>query len=127
MYKMNGIELTTLEFEELKLLVECEECNIPAFSQSRQFDTSKNSYNKDVVSIYKSLYSLGLVTGLKFHDNFGCSGLTLAGKDFVNDYQKHQDELKRELWSNRGFQIALSVFTIIVSALGSLVVSLLFQ
>ena len=121
---MNGIDLTTSEFEELKLLSEYEG-DVVTFANSRLRNIDANAFNSDLVDIHKELNRVGLISGHVVWAGFVFDGLTLAGRTFVVEYNKQQEERRQKQRSERAFQIGLSVLTFILSILSSAITSFL--
>ena len=124
MYEVNGIDLSTSEFEELKLLSEYEG-DVAKFANSRLRNIDTNVFNSDLVYIHKELNRVGLIDGYGVWTGFVFEGLTLAGRTFVKEYDKQQEERRQKQRSERAFQIRLNVLTFILSILASVITSFL--
>lgn len=105
MYKTNGIELTSREFDELKALAEHGVAGEHLPVSGGKFHT------------YLKLSSLGLIRGDLEVDCFIFSCVTQNGRDFVFDVQKLEANRKSSVMSDRKFQIGLSLATLILSGL----------
>ena len=72
------------------------------------------------LAIYKQLFENGLIDGTPTFGDFVFDGVTIAGRDFISDFNKQQNELKRATRSDRKFQlitIALSIVASVITAL----------
>lgn len=124
MFEVNKIDLSKAEFEELKLLIARED-DVVAFANSRLLNKETNFFNDDVVEIHKKLYKKGIVEGYPVMGGFVFTGLTLAGRSFIDEYNEQQKELKRKTRADRTFQIGLSILTFILSIIASIITSFL--
>lgn len=119
MYEANGINLSELEFEELKRLSDYKGSDLVAFAEKRIYDEKPFIFNSDYVLLYLHLHKLGLVAGEQIRGGFRFTGLTYRGRTFVKEYEAEQKQRNKEIWKNRGFQLALSIATVVISALVS--------
>ena len=123
MYKVNGIDLTTYEFEELKLLVSHDGDNLVEFAESRLYEEKPYVFNQDAVFCYLKLWDSGLISGNQIMGGFRFTGLTYRGRNFVSDYEHEQKQLRQCVWCDRSFQLGLSLITFLLSLAGSLIVA----
>ena len=121
MYEVNGIVLSSSQFEELKALIECGPSKVCEFANNRLIEVESFVFNSDMVDIYLKLFSYGLIDGKTITGGFIFSGLTVSGRDFVADYEQQQVDKKRAVHSDRKFQL----LTIALSVLASFLTSLL--
>ena len=108
MFFVNGIDLTTSEFEELKALTAGEAVK------------KHECVSDEKVAIYKELHKVGLIEGTSTMYDFIFEGVTPAGKEWISDFTKQQDEAKRAVRADRKFQlitIALSIVASVITAL----------
>ena len=124
MFEVNKIDLSKAEFEELKLLIARED-DVVAFANSRLQNKETNFFNEDIVAIHRKLNTKGLVEGYPVMGGFVFTGLTLAGRSFIDEYNEQQKELKRKTRADRTFQIGLSILTFILSIIASIITSFL--
>lgn len=87
MYEVNGIDLSSAEFEFLKGLTETEAGKL--FEEDGE------------VEICKSLDSKGLTNGARLLGAYLFEGFTEAGKSFVPDWEAKQKSARRDKVSDR--------------------------
>lgn len=102
MYTVNGIDLQSSEFNELKLLVESEKKgDDPKDTATRRLKPDGNVFDDRICEIYKGLHDVGLVSGFSVHSGFLFSSLTQKGIDFIEDYETSVSEEKRRSEAQR--------------------------
>ena len=119
MYEVDGIDLTRSQFLELCSLVD-----LPTDDARAEFSNKtlhpyddKRLWNPNGVWVYTQLSRYGLIDGEQGMDAFLFHGVvTQRGLDWVEDYRAQEREKRGELWSDRRFQIWLSLFTLALSA-----------
>lgn len=118
MYSINGIDLTGSQYRELKSLVglHSDEERASFAAKTLHPYENQNIWNPNGIECYKVLESLGLIEGTRGMNAFLFYGVvTQAGIDFVQDFAVKQKEQKQKLWSDRRFQIGLSLLTLVLS------------
>ena len=80
----------------------------------------------DMCSLYDGLVEKGLIDGYFLPGSSDCTyeDLTSAGRCYFKDKAAAEKQERKQIWSDRRFQIGLSVGTMVGSALLSLTVSL---
>lgn len=119
MYEVDGIDLTRSQFLEL-----CDLVDLPTDDARAEFSNKalhpyddKRLWNPNGVWVYTQLAGYGLIDGEPAMGAFLFHGVvTQRGLDWVEDYRAQERERKGELWSDRRFQIGLSLFTLVLSA-----------
>lgn len=89
MYSVNGVDLQSSEFEELKLLVSAERENEGSglVAENHLHPTGeKYSFSEKYIEVYEGLHEVGLIKGYKVDCGFLFGGVTQKGFDFVDDY-----------------------------------------
>lgn len=118
MYSINGIDLTGSQYRELKSLVglHSDEERASFAAKTLHPYENQNIWNPNGIECYKALESLGLIEGTRGMNAFLFYGVvTQAGIDFVQDFAAKRKEQKQKLWSDRRFQIGLSLLTLVLS------------
>lgn len=122
MYEVDGIDLTRSQYAELRALASiADEDERKAFSDKALRPYGQDGmWNPNGVWLYRSLYEMGLIDGTPVSNGFVFYGvLTQAGTDWVDDFAAKELAEKKLLWSDRRFQLWLSLFTLVLStALG---------
>lgn len=118
MYSVNGIDLPSSQYKELCDLVSLgsDEERVKLSKKALQPYEDKTLWNPNGIDCYKGLCSKGLIEGISAMNSFIFYGVvTQAGIDFVNDYKELERQNKSKLWSDRRFQIGLSLLTLALS------------
>ena len=112
MYEVNGIELSSSEYNELVMLSEAAERgdNPDEIANARLLDKETNAFNASTVQTYLSLHGRGLVSGHQICGGFHCTGITQRGLDFVSDYDKRMIEDKARAKSDRRHDYLVALF-----------------
>ena len=119
MYEVNGIDLPGSQYRELRDLVALpdDESRVEFSKKALQPYEDPMLWNPHGVECYKALESLGLIGGTRAMGAFLFYGkVTQAGIDFVHDYAAKQKADRSKIWSDRRFQIGLSLVTLALSA-----------
>lgn len=127
MFFADGITLNGSEFETLRALAESDD---PAAAANELLEEDEDKYREVMVG----LKNVGLISGAPVSGGFIFIQLNEAGRAFVRDYDaaaeaereaeaSRKREERRRLWSDRRFQIGLSIGTAIASAALSVVAS----
>lgn len=128
MYSANGIVLNGSEFETLRALAESDDPRSAAYGL---LESNEDKYREIMVG----LKNVGLTSGAPSSGGFVFVQLNEAGRAFLRDYDAEAEaereaeetrkrEEKRRLWSDRRFQIGLSIGTAIASAALSVLASI---
>ena len=125
MYEVNGQDISTLEFDELKFLISCDASEVCELANSRLLDKETNAFNSDVVFIYKQLQSHGLIEGHGVWGGYVFECLTPAGRTFIDEFNKKQDVQKKQTKDERAFQIKTIVLSCVLSIVASVATSFL--
>lgn len=120
MYEVDGIDLTRSQYLEL-----CDLADLPSDNERVAFSKKalhpygdETLWNQNGVWVYMELERLGLVVGTPVMNAFIFDGeVTQKGLDWVADYRAKKKEKQREIWSDRRFQIGLSLVTLILSTI----------
>lgn len=112
MYEVNGIELSSSEYNELVMLSEAAERgdNPDEIANARLLDKETNAFNASTVQTYLSLHGRGLVSGHRIYGGFVCAGVTQRGLDFVSDYVKRMIEDEARAKSDRRHDYLVALF-----------------
>ena len=86
MYAINGIDLQSSEYDELKLLVEANDRGEDVDALASRRLRPDGSLDDMAFEVYAGLESAGLVAGFATFSGFVFSGLTQKGIDFIRDY-----------------------------------------
>ena len=121
MYEVNGIDLTGTEKDVLCSLVGARDLeNISEYIERDLYQGDRIFHpfpDEEKSKIYLSLHKKGLVDGHIRIGSFCCpSDLTYQGIDGVRDFKAKEKAEREMLWSNRAFQIGLSIVTFVLSA-----------
>lgn len=128
-YAANGIVLNGSEFETLRVL---DESDNPESVANRLLDGDEDKYREVMVG----LRNAGLISGTPVSGGFVFIRLNEAGRAFLRDYDAEAEaereaeasrerEERRRLWSDRRFQVGLSIGTAIASAALSVLASVM--
>lgn len=128
MYEVDGIDLTRSQYVEL-----CALANLSSDDERKTFSYSTlhphgsgDVWDSDGVWVYGELERMGLISGMAVMGGFLFDGrITRKGWDWVADFSQKEKERKRDIWSDRRFQIGLSLFTLILSTVAGWVAGLL--
>lgn len=99
MYRVNGVELTSGQYQELKALVSVRDAggDVRGAARGRLFpDFESNPIFPDETAseVYIGLDALGLVKGRSEYGLYWFERLTAAGIDFVHDYELEKKAAK---------------------------------
>ena len=118
MYSINGIDLTGSQYRELTRLVSLEDDDARRALAESELIESRDpvpTFCEDAVARFRALDGLGLVSGSAVMGGYLFDRVTEAGLDFVNDYEEELLSRRERLWSDRRFQIFLSILTFVLS------------
>lgn len=118
MYSVNGIDLPSSQYRELCDLValDSDEKRVEFSKKALNPYEDKTIWNPNGLDCYKGLYKKGLIDGTPAMNAFLFYGVvTQAGIDFVRDYEALQKQERLKIWSDRRFQIGLSLATLVIS------------
>lgn len=129
MYSANGIELDSAEFEMLCSLVKSED---PSSLVSELWEKDKARCREVILS----LDGYRLVAGRLLDGAYKLDRVTERGRAFLRDYEaaieaerraeaEREKSERRRIWSDRRFQIGLSIGTAIASAALSVAASII--
>lgn len=110
MYRADGVELSSREYEVLARLVSYGGKTAPVNELMRD-DTERRM----LVGPMKTLRDKGLIRGTLLLNGFDYDGLTTLGECFIDDCKAEEWAELRRVWSDRRFQIAWSVATMVLS------------
>lgn len=97
MYSVNGIDLPSSQYKELRDLVnlESDDERIAFSNKALHPYDNKDLWNPNGVACYKALYEKGLIGGTPVMNGFLFDGVvTQAGIDFIHDVRK----VRRREW-----------------------------
>lgn len=111
MHEVNGVDLTSSEYEELKRLVEeCDDSSeFVENVNARLLDAETNTFNADLAAIHVSLKRKRMIYGAAVFGGFIFEGVTPMGKCFVRDLESVAAERRREMKSDRRHDFAVAV------------------
>ena len=120
MYEVDGIDLTRSQYLEL-----CDLVDLPSDEERVEFSKKalqpyddETLWSPNGLWVYKELEKLGLIVGTPAMNAFLFDGkLTQKGIDWVADFRAKEKEDKRKIWSDRRFQILLSLITLVLSTI----------
>ena len=118
MYSVNGIDLPGSQYKEL-----CDLVGLASDEDRAEFSSKtlhpyddQGMWNQNGVDCYRALYKRGLIDGTPVSGGFVFTGsIRQAGYDFVSDYADLEKNKRSKIWSDRRFQIALSLVTLMLS------------
>lgn len=84
MYSVAGIELTTLEYTELK-----KTCELPTPCENIEV-------RGELKPVYTRLHDFGLVSGLKAYGVYVLQGATLKGREFIRDCKRIENKKEQK-------------------------------
>ena len=127
MYAANGIVLNGSEYETLRALAGADD---PKALAQELLASDRDRYRE----VMTGLKDAGLISGVPASNSFVLVQVNESGRSFLRDYdaalaaereaeESRRREERRRLWSDRRFQIGLSVGTAIASALLSVIAS----
>lgn len=110
----NGATITRAELAELEKLIESENPYKLAWSR---LHPSGEEYRFDAEAAlrYRGLHDAGLIDGAEVDAGFLFRSLNTRGYDFVADLAEEKREARARIWSDRSFQLGLSVLTLLLS------------
>lgn len=120
MYEVDGIDLTRSQYLELCDLVDLpsDEERVEFSKKALQSCDDETLWNQNGLWVYKELEKLGLIVGTPAMNAFLFDGeVTQRGIDWVADFRAKEKEDKRKIWSDRRFQILLSLITLVLSTI----------
>lgn len=120
MYEVDGIDLTRSQYLELCDLVDLpsDEERVEFSKKALQSCDDEALWNPNGLWVYKELEKLGLIVGTPAMNAFLFDGkLTQKGIDWVADFRAKKKEDKHKIWSDRRFQILLSLITLVLSTI----------
>lgn len=120
MYEVDGIDLTRSQYLEL-----CDLVDLPSDKERVEFSKKalkpyddETLWNPNGLWVYKELEKLGMIVGTPTMNAFLFDGeVTQKGIDWVADFRAKEKEDKRKIWSDRRFQILLSLLTLVLSTI----------
>ena len=107
MYSVNGIDLPSSQYKELRDLVnlESDDERIAFSNKALHPYDNKDLWNPNGVACYKALYEKGLIDGSSVDCGFRFYGVvTQGGIDFINDFR----EVKRREWIRTYLPVIIS-------------------
>ena len=124
----NGIDLTSSQLAELRLLVDAYPDGPEAVKRvaGSRLGNPEDGWNRDSVSAYIALKENRLVSGTAADNGFLFAGLELAGRDFVHDLAAKEDFEKRLRRQDRRSAIIAAVVGAVAGAAASGLLSPLF-
>lgn len=120
MYEVDGIDLTRSQYLELCDLVDLpsDEERVEFSKKELQSCDDETLWNPNGLWVYKELEKLGLIVGTPAMNAFLFDGeVTQNCIDWVADFRAKEKEDKRKIWSDRRFQILLSLITLVLSTI----------
>ena len=109
MYEVDGIDLTRSQYLEER---------VEFSKKALQSCDDETLWNPNGLWVYKELEKLGLIVGTPAMNAFLFDGeVTQKGIDWVADFRAKEKEDKRKIWSDRRFQILLSLITLVLSTI----------
>lgn len=120
MYSVDGIDLPSSQYKELRDLVNLDTDEERAEFSNKALHPYEDplTWNPNGVDCYKGLYEKGLIDGTPVLYGFVYYGVVRqAGFDFIEDYAEFQRRERSKIWSDRRFQIALSLVTLALSTI----------
>ncbi len=111
MYTINGIDLQSSEYDELKLLVEAHDRGEDVEALASQRLRPEGSLDDGAFEVYVGLESVGLVSGCGLLGGFDFSGLTQRGIDFIHDYEKSVEGERKKAREQRIHDYKVALFS----------------